>query len=769
MKGAGTFRTVLIAGCCVPGLLAGSHANAQQTVPEAAPGQIETVTVTAERRAENIQKVPIPITAVSADTAAKEGVLMTDQLADAVPGMVFGHEINGATAFIRGIGPNSNGTGEESSVAMYLDDLYIEQGDASIFNLNDIDSVQVLKGPQGTLFGRNATGGVIQVLTKNPTDTPAGDLQVGYANYATTTGNAYFTGGVTDNLAANLAIYGSNQQDGWGRDIYTGQPSFTSEDWGIRNKWLWTPTSTTTVLLSASFMYTRGEVGLGFNQVPSWAATGGHGFCPGEGPPPAFACPAGEPGAPYAGFYNTTDIRNDVAVNKHELVELKVTQNFDVATVVDIAGFQRMDGYANFNQDASIYGDVVTDLFQTGRDFSNEFQVLSPDNAPYSDWLKQWIFGFYYLHDISGYGGPSGGARLQGLSFGLPVQFVPPSFYLDLNDGVYTTSYAGYGQATVQIFPATDIVFGARYTSDNRIFTGGLFTSPALGGATIINTQPDDPGANRTWDMVSYRAQLTHQWTDDVLTFLSFDRGEKSGQFDTFGTAATGPVITPPVNPEVLLSYQAGIKSQWLDNRLQLNATAFHYDVKNLQFAIIVPGGTELINAAAATENGGEIEGTWIPITNVTLSSGLSILYGHYSSFDNAPDYFVPGCTPTGPILCKINASGADMVRAPHYTWNFGIDYETPTTVGDFDWNVNYTYTDTFQWFPDGSLQQPATNLVNASVTWTMPNGKIDVRLWAANITGDEYYSFGSESYGLGKQFSPEAPRTYGITLGAHL
>jgi iron complex outermembrane receptor protein len=557
--------------------------------------------------------------------------------------------------------------------------------------------------------------------------------------------------------------------DGWGHDVYTHEKAFTASDWGIRNKWLWNPTSTTQVLLSFTHMHETGEEGLGFNQVPGYAAKGGHGFCPGEGPPPNFTCPAGTPGPGYVGFYNTTDYTNDVAVNDHDLVELKVTQDTPVVRIVNIAGYQRMTGFAKFNQDSSIYADTQTKLYQDGRDWSDEFQLLSPDNTPYSNWLKQWIAGFYYLHDISGYGGPNGGAQLQGLSFGLPVQFVPPSYYIELADGVYTTSYSGYGQATFQVYPDTDVILGARYTTDNRIFTGGLFTSPALGGATIINTQPNDPGANRTWDMQSYRAELTHQWTDDVMTFFSFDRGEKSGQFDTFGTAAAGPVITPPVDPEVLLSYQLGIKSQWLNDTLQVNATAFHYDVKNLQFAIIIPGGTQLINAAAATENGGEIEGTWIPATNLTLTSALSVLYGHYTSFDNAPDYFIPGCTPTGPILCKTNASGSDMIRAPHYTWNMGADYVIPSSIGDFDVNVNYTYTDTFQWFPDGSLSQPATNIFNASLTWTNPTGMFDVRLWGANLGGDEYYSFGSESYGLGQQFSPAPPRTYGITLGAHI
>jgi hypothetical protein len=229
-----------------------------------------------------------------------------------------GHEIDSATTFIRGIGPNSNGTGEESSVAVYLDDIYIPTGNASIFQLNAISGIDILKGPQGTLFGRNATGGVIQVHTLDPQFDPSADFEGGYGNYNTFTGSAYVTGKVIEDVASNLSVYITDQQSGWGHDVVTGQEAFTAEDWNIRNKWLWTPTSSTRILFAANFAYTRGEVGLGLNQIPQFVAAGGHGYCPGEGgddgnpqtSPIAFKCP-GAPGATYVGWYNTSDNEND--------------------------------------------------------------------------------------------------------------------------------------------------------------------------------------------------------------------------------------------------------------------------------------------------------------------------------------------------------------------------------------------------------------------------------------------------------------------------
>jgi iron complex outermembrane receptor protein len=249
----------------VVSLLAGSSANAAPAESD----QLVEIIVTAQQRVENAQKVPISVAPICPDAALDAGAISTDMLAQLVPGVQMGHKINSATTFIRGIGPNSNGTGEESSVAVYLNDTYIPTDDASIFQLNAISGIDVLKGPQGNVFGRNATGGVIQVHTKDPQFEPSDDFEAAYGNYNTFTGNAYMTGKVIENVASNLAVYITDQQSGWGHDVVTGQEAFTAEDWGIRNKWLWTPTSSTRIPLAGNFSYTRGEVGHGLNQIPS--------------------------------------------------------------------------------------------------------------------------------------------------------------------------------------------------------------------------------------------------------------------------------------------------------------------------------------------------------------------------------------------------------------------------------------------------------------------------------------------------------------------
>jgi iron complex outermembrane recepter protein len=777
--------------CAVVGLLAGSQAYADAADAAADNGQLAEITVTAQGRVENAQEVPISVAPITPDAALNAGAFSTDMLAQLVPGVQMGHEIDSATTFIRGIGPNSNGTGEESSVAVYLDDVYIPSGDASVFQLNAIAGIDVLKGPQGTLFGRNATGGVIQVHTKDPQFDPSADFEGGYGNYDTFTGNAYVTGKVIEDVASNLAVYITDQQNGWGHDVVTGQKAFTAEDWGIRNKWLWTPASSTKILLAGDFAYTRGEVGLGFNQIPQFVAAGGHGYCPGEGGddgnpqtlPIGFRCP-GARGATYVGWYNTSDNENDVSLIKHTTLELKAEQDFGFAKGVSITGWQNMTGFARFNQDSSAYGDVDTELVQRDRNLSQELRLISPYDASYASRFH-WIVGAFYMDDNAGYG-PN--ARLAGIAEGLPTALVPPSYYLNLTDNVRTTSIAGYMQGTALMAADTHLTLGTRYTVDKRLFTGGLWFSdgiPEGGGLPVCDaiplacpTTPATPGASHRWPMGTYRVALDHEFADDVMGYVSWNRGVKSGQFDTFDTAVSGPANSPPVNPEVLKSVEAGMKGEWLDHHLQANLDAFHYDVHDLQLAIIVAGGTKLINAASAEVNGGELFVKVIPVIDLTLSGGLSILYGHYDSFKNAPDYFPPNayyagsnialrsCTPDGMYTC--NASGLDLIRAPHYGANFAADYVIPCSLGDFDLDANVSYTDSFYWSADESMRQPVVELLNAAVKWASRNGRYDLRLWGANLTGAEYYSFGSETIAYGQQFSPEPPRTFGITAAMH-
>jgi iron complex outermembrane receptor protein len=370
------------------------------------------------------------------------------------------------------------------------------------------------------------------------------------------------------------------------------------------------------------------------------------------------------------------------------------------------------------------------------------------------------------MHDTSGYENTS----LRGIAFGVPISS-PPDHAFILNDGIRTNSLAGFGEATAHVLPATSLTLGLRHTHDERVFYGGEYFSdgfPTVGGMpacvsapVACPTTPSSPGASHAWDMMSYRATLASNINDDVMVYGSFNQGAKSGEFDSFGTALVGPVAEPPVAPEAIKAYELGLKSEWGAHHIRVNLSAFHYDISNLQLAVLVPGGTDLVNAAAVQINGGELEVVAKAIPNLTLSSNISILYGHYTKFQNAPAYF-------DPPRYRIDAAGLSIVHAPHFTGTIAADYSIQSACGNFRLNANVTHTDNFSFFPDGSLQQPVTNIVNGSLLWTEALGRFDIRIWGTNITNAKYYSFGSEALGFGKQFSPAAPVAFGVLLGFH-
>jgi len=227
------------------------------------------IIVTAEKRAENLQTVPIAITAISGDALQASGVRSTVELGLVTPGLTVITAAGFILPHIRGVGTTAYGPGLENSVATYLDGVYFTSGLASLISLNNVSQVEVLKGPQGTLFGRNATGGLIQITTKDPQFTFAGQADIGYGNYQTSVGDLYLTGPVSSTLAADVAVRASTQQQGYGRNIFNGESVYkTDRDFAVRSKWKWIPSDSTTAVLSVDYEETAGSSNSTFTAFP---------------------------------------------------------------------------------------------------------------------------------------------------------------------------------------------------------------------------------------------------------------------------------------------------------------------------------------------------------------------------------------------------------------------------------------------------------------------------------------------------------------------
>ncbi|MET0983820.1 MAG: TonB-dependent receptor [Steroidobacteraceae bacterium] len=710
-----------------------------QTPPSTAPevSVLEEVVVTANRRAENSQKVPIAVTAITAESATAVGITDMQSLANAVPGLRIDRATSTALPYIRGVGSPAGQVSNEPPVAIYVDDIYMPAAGAALANFSSVAGIEVAKGPQGTLFGRNATGGVVQVFTKNPSSEPSMDVSVGYANYNTFSGSVYATGGLTDTLKANISLYGGDQGKGWGDNVTTGDDAFDLNRYiGGRIKLLWEPSDATSVLLTVD--YDKTKSGQGYYRPVE--GTIGAGFYP--APPD---------------YYDLVDHTDPHWQVEQAGVSAKITHDFTQTRLVSISAYRDTTQDQYFDQSGGPIPLVIVDLSGPTKTFTQEFQLLSPEDSKVS-----WIGGLFYMADESGYQP----LRLSGLAFS--AQGLD---FLSSHSEQKTKSYAAFAQATLPIFEKTRLTLGARYTRDERDMA--VTQQIQVTGFGDVGGKLDS--RSKTFSKPSGRASLDYQFTDDIMGYVSYNRGFKSG---TFNAVVTGPAIGDAVKPETLDDYSVGAKSEFFDHRLRVNTEAFYYKYKNIQATRIVPGGTALSNAAKATIKGIDVDITAMPTEGLTLTAAFELLDGEYDDFpegvfwDYAPISFGISniAREPGP-----NLEGYDTVYTPPFSASLRATYTHETPMGTWDFNVGYNHTGDYFFDPDngkGQLKdshdkQPKLDLVDASIGWASPSGMYDVRLWGKNITGEEYVSFGFEE-ALLTQIAPAPPATYGITFGMH-
>lgn len=725
-------------------------------------GRLQEVIVTANRREQSNQHVPLAITAITASTAARIGVTDAQSLADLIPGLNFNRQANASIPFLRGIGTPVGQAGDEPSVALYIDDIYMPAGSASISNFNDIDRIEVEKGPQGTLFGRNATGGVVQVFTRDPSSRPEFEARVGYGNYDTWSADSYATGPLSENLLANVAAYWSDQAEGWGRNVTNGAPTFRSREHGGRIKFLWTPTARTSVLLSLDFDRTASQEGVGF---AAWPGTGS------LDPLPPF--PNGG-FAPATGYYDLRENFNSDGENRQAGESLRLTQDFAWSRLVSISAYRDTRGDYLIDQDLGPLPIVNIAITTEETTYTQEFQLLSVQKSRIS-----WIAGLFYLNDKAGFE---------------PLHFTGAAFaalpFVDAYGIQNTQSWAAFAQGTATILPDTHLTAGARYTDDDRTMRAGAVFAGA----------PFSPASNspqsKSWSSPTWRLILDHSFTPDIMGYVGYNRGFKSGLFNAVVLA--GSPIDPPVNPEKLDAYTAGLKSEFLGHRLRINLEGFYYDYKNIQVEEILSGVSHITNAARATIKGIDLDISAVPANHLTLTLDLEGMQGKYDSFRDGTFYVYNPVTggncvlavaaPPAPLPCggaatppqynpltgHWNLKGNHTIQTPPFSASMVAQYDIPTQVGLFDVNLSWSHSGNYFASPDNgegqippsssrNTMQKLLNLFNGSLGWGSTSGVWEARLWVKNLTNVKYWSE-NDLQAFATQYSPAPPRTYGFT-----
>jgi iron complex outermembrane receptor protein len=582
------YRNGAVAASSLVALLLSSTAHAQAAggtgSPPAGRGDaasqgaaVEELIVTAQRRGENLQDVPIAVESVTAGQLATKGVTDTKALSAVVPGLVFASIANQGTPYIRGVGTNEGQPNDEQSVATYIDGVYMAAPFGNIFSFNNIDHIEVLKGPQGTLFGRNATGGVIQVVTLTPSETPRADVSVSYANYNDFRASLYGAGPIAKNLTADLAVQYEDQGKGYGRDLTTGTESFREAIGNtlLRTKWLWTPTTSTQVTVTADFSRAADS--------NAYQIEEGHTLTQ-----PGFV-------TTYPGRFNDRDSLPALSVRNSEGASIQLTQDLGAVDLVDIVSYRQMMAKVAIDEDIGPAKLVDLTAREPFDNYTEELQLRSHAGSPF-----QWIAGLFYFHAKTGYE---------------PLADVGTPLIDDIST---TESYAGYAQGTYAFQTGTKLTLGGRYTEDKEDF---IF--PA---ATALN-------AEQKASKFTYRGALEQTLAPDVNAYLSYNLGFKSGGYNL-----TQPGNS--FRPEVLGATELGLKSELFDHHLRLNVAAFNYQYKDIQVQEVNSTSAAVListlNAAAAHLYGLEGDFEARPTPAFSVSGGFSWERGRFTSFPSS-------------------------------------------------------------------------------------------------------------------------------------
>jgi iron complex outermembrane receptor protein len=715
---------------------------------------LEEIIVTAQRRSENLQDVPVAVTALSADQLASAGVRSIAQLSEVTPGLTTVDQAGSFLPHIRGIGTTAFGAGFENSVAVYLDGVYLASSSASLLSLNNIVQVEVLKGPQGTLFGRNATGGLIQITTKDPQFSFSGDATLSYGNYDTALGAAYLTGPiVSDKLAADLAVTASTQGNGYGTNLFNGKDVYKmNRNIAVRSKWLWTPSDATSVRLIVDYEEMAGSQFTTFQVTPGTKVL----FGPGT--------PLGPPGSAPSPALSTYDVDEDLQPRDSFQgggASLRVDQDLVFARLSSITAERRSKDSLSFDADATPLAlETIDPVLDQDRQFTQELQLTSQSSGP-----LRWVIGGFYLAGDA-MTDPSrvilGGPLVNPL---LPVESV--AIYGEER----TDSWATYAQSMLALTAADHLTLGLRYTDERRHLTasedgqltGGIpvYLLDGSNPPSFAPVNPFVPAAplreGRTFTAPTWRFAFDHRFSDTVMGYVSYNRGFKSGGFNT------GVPTQPAYNPEKLDAYELGLKMDLWD-RLRLDTAAYYYDYKDIQVGYFVQGQIGYYNGAAARTYGLDMDLKALVTENLTLTAGAAWVHDRYTSFPNAV-YYIPNPLLGGNATPIQSAQGNRLPLTPDETFNLSADYRHPLPKGALDLNVTYLFSSRYVFEPDNIMYQPAYDLVNGSISWTAPGDRFTVSLWGRNLT-NAVVANALLASALGNLSEYKPPRTYGVSVG---
>ena len=713
-----SYRALIFCGTSV--LIAASSAAAQEGgSPQSGQVGAEDIVVTAQRRSERIEEVPIAVTSIPPARLEQLNIRSVDGISTVTPGLVFNTGGGFSQSFIRGIGTSFAQPGTEASVATYINGAYLPRSLGAVFDLLDVASVQVLKGPQGTLYGRNATGGAVIVETVQPTNQFEGYVLGEYGRFDHGMGEGVVNLPISSTLAVRLAGR-YTREDGYIHNLATGRDEPNLKSSTLRGTVGWRPTSDFSAVLTLE--RNRKTVG-----------------------PNLYAQRYGPDAIP--GFYEAS---NDFDLNQ-KLKEFSA--NLRLRLTAGIFNVDSVTAYRDLNWDSVVDLDGsaapifhVGPVLVGGKTYSQDV-TISTDSGGWVDGL----FGLSYARDKA----------YQFTTF-MGAGFAALPEIPTLDNRIDTESFAVFGEATFKPTDALRITLGGRYSYDARDLAVAENASANLafaGGSGLLNFRQRFSFRNFTPRIV-----VAYDF-GNLNAYASYNRGFKAGGLPT-------PFFAPgqQVDPEKIESYEGGLKYVSPDHAFRANIAAFLYNHKDLQVTVVdlSSGGGVTRNAASARAHGVEFDMNYVLAEGISVYAGGSYLHARFRDFANAGVNSVVG----GALIPTFeDLSGTVLSNAPKWSGFIGGNIERDINgAWRFGLNASLRYSSTYNFFPGAGDnlredKQREFALLNAS-GWVGPaNGKFQIGAYANNLTNVKYRNTRQTSAPFGVFDQVAKPRTYGVRV----
>jgi iron complex outermembrane receptor protein len=706
-----------------------SQPVAEQSQPSTS---LDVIVVTAQRRSDNLQKVPVAVTALDSAALERRQIVSTEDVFTEVPGLLGSNNVGQSTAvtfFLRGIGTTESIVTVDPAVGVYVDDVYIARQGVNNFGLYDVERIEVLRGPQGTLYGRNSSAGAVKVVTKDPSFDFEANGTLGYGNYSHFLARGSFTGPIIDDKLAFRINLMSEQHGGYSFNETLNENVNDMNFFGARVSLLLNASDTVSFIASADFMEDDSN-----SVYPANLAT----------------LPTEPSSDSLFRLFSDTEQRN---VGRTYGFGLTGTFELsDTATLKSISGYRKTQ--QKYNLDLS---DSITPIYELFTDndsdqFTQEFNL----SGSFSDNRFKYTGGLYYFYEDS--------TSFLGNEFNLrvPPNFsIIPTIFNEQFIQTDTKSYAAYGELTFNVTEAFSIFAGGRYTKEKKNFATQFYNGRtpvgfnATGGTLIFDT--DTVAALGTPVQLNFseftpRVGVNFEINENLNAYASLSRGFKSGGY-LARLVFPNPEEISNFPPEIVDSYEVGLKAQLFDNRVRTNIAVFYTDFQDLFNTFTNVNGGFSGATTDAKIYGLEFEGTWRVVSWLDAFANFALLDGKYA----------------GDIPAGLEAIlGDELQRLPKLQGKVGVSayYPLEGDAGTVKGNLDFSFIGKhFTAITNSPISATKYELVNASIGWERADELFGITLSCRNCLNKEYFHSLLDFSGLGfAPAYPGEPRMYMIS-----